>query len=171
MNMNLQHYIDQGGPIVLILMVMLALGFIIMLWKFLIILSYKFRKKDKCSECLKALPDFSDISVVELIVHDKMHSIEKGLESVKIIATVSPLLGLLGTVIGIYTAFVSIAQNGLSDPSYFADGISMAMITTIVGLIVAIPHYIGYNYLVNMMDKLELAFTQELYLHVKSTNA
>jgi len=54
---------------------------------------------------------------------------------------------------------------------FFADGISMAMITTIAGLIVAIPHYIGYNYLVSMMDKLELAFTQELYLHIKSKDA
>jgi biopolymer transport protein ExbB len=169
--MNLQHYIDQGGPIVIVLIVMLALGLIIMLWKFLIILSFKFKKQQKCSECIKVLPEFSDISIVELIVHDKMHSIEKGLESVKIIATISPLLGLLGTVIGIYTAFVSISVNGLENPAFFADGISMAMITTIAGLIVAIPHYIGYNYLVNMMDKLELAFTQELYLHVKSKDA
>nr|WP_321268402.1 MotA/TolQ/ExbB proton channel family protein [uncultured Sulfurimonas sp.] len=168
--MNIQQYIDQGGPIVMVLIAMLALGLIIMLWKFLIILSFMF-KKQKCSECIKVLPKFSDISVVELIVHDKMHSIEKGLESVKIIATVSPLLGLLGTVIGIYTAFVSISVNGLENPAFFADGISMAMITTIAGLIVAIPHYIGYNYLVNMMDKLELAFTQELYLYVKSKDA
>jgi len=168
--MNLQHYIDQGGPIVLVLLVMLAFGLTIMIWKFLIILSVKL-KKNRCTKCLELLPESSDISMVELIVHDKMHSLEKGLDTVKIIATISPLLGLLGTVIGIYAAFVSIAQHGLSDPSFFADGISMAMITTIAGLIVAIPHYIGYNYLVSMMDKLELAFTQELYLHIKSKDA
>jgi len=168
--MNLQHYINQGGPIVSVLTAMLALGLTIMLWKFLVILSVKF-KKNRCSQCIDLLPQTSDISMVELVVHDKMHALEKGLDTVKIIATISPLLGLLGTVIGIYTAFQGISQHGLGDPSYFADGISMAMITTIAGLIVAIPHYVGYNYLVGMMDKLELSFTQELYLYVKSENA
>lgn len=164
--MNISQYINQGGIIVYILIIMLGLGLTIMLWKFLVILSIKF-KKNRCERCLERLPNNSDISMVELFVHDRMHSLEMGLDTVKIIATTSPLLGLLGTVIGIYTAFQGISTHGLGDPSYFADGIAMAMITTIGGLIVAIPHYIGYNYLVGMMDKLELSFTQELYLKVK----
>lgn len=169
--MNLQHYIDQGGLIVTILIAMFVLGMTLMLWKFFVILYVKFKKKQSCKLYISALPKNSDIAMVELMVHDIMHSLERGLDTVKIIATISPLLGLLGTVIGIYTAFQGISQNGLGDPSYFADGISMAMITTIVGLIVSIPHYVGYNYLVSMMDKLELAYTQELYLHVKSDDA
>lgn len=169
--MNLQHYMDQGGPIVTILLVMFALGLTLMLWKFFVILYVKLKKKHYCETYIKELPRNSDIAMVELMVHDIMHSLEKGLDSVKIIATISPLLGLLGTVIGIYTAFQGISQNGLGDPSYFADGISMAMITTIAGLIVSIPHYVGYNYLISMMDKLELAYTQELYLHVKGGDA
>ena len=169
--MNLQHYINQGGPIVTILLVMFALGLTLMLWKFFVILYVKVKKRQYCEAYIKELPKNSDIAMVELMVHDIMHSLEKGLDTVKIIATISPLLGLLGTVIGIYSSFQGISQNGLGDPSYFADGISMAMITTIAGLIVAIPHYVGYNYLISMMDKLELAYTQELYLHVKSDNA
>jgi len=169
--MNLHQFIDQGGIIVLILIAMLGFGLIIMLWKFLILLSFMMKKKDRCKDCIEVLPQNSDISMVELVVHEKMHSLERGLESVKIIATISPLLGLLGTVIGIYTAFVSISVHGLGDPSFFADGISMAMITTIAGLIVAIPHYVGYNYLVAMMDKLELSFTQEIYTYVKLKDA
>lgn len=161
--MNIQHYIDQGGPIVLILLYMLAFGLSLILWKIVVLLIIKFKKDIKCPECQKILKDSSDISMVELVVHEKMHSLEKGLDTIKIIATVSPLLGLLGTVIGIYSAFVSISQNGLGDPTYFANGISMAMITTIAGLIVAIPHYIGYNYLVGMMDKLEATLTTQLY--------
>jgi biopolymer transport protein ExbB len=168
--MNLNQYINQGGVIVYILLGMLALGFSIMLWKIMVILLVKF-SKNRCKECIEILPKDSDISIVELIVHDKMHSLERGLDTVKIIATTSPLLGLLGTVIGIYIAFQGISQHGLGNPSYFADGIAMAMITTIGGLIVAIPHYVGYNYLVSMMDKLELSFTQELYSHVKNTDA
>ena len=169
--MNLHQFIDQGGVITLILIAMLGFGLIIMLWKFLILLSFMMKKEDRCKDCIEVLPQNSDISMVELIVHEKMHSLERGLESVKIIATISPLLGLLGTVIGIYIAFVSISVHGLGDPSFFADGISMAMITTIAGLIVAIPHYVGYNYLVAMMDKLELSFTQEMYTYVKLKDA
>ncbi len=169
--MNIQYYIDQGGIIVVVLIGMLGVGLTIMLWKLLVLLYVNFKKKKSCKLYIEDLPKNSDISIVELYVHDVMHSLERGLDTVKIIATISPLLGLLGTVIGIYSAFQGISQNGLGDPSYFAEGISMAMITTIAGLIVAIPHYVGYNYLVSMMDKLELVYTQELYTHIKSKNA
>ncbi|MEA3373811.1 MAG: MotA/TolQ/ExbB proton channel family protein [Campylobacterota bacterium] len=169
--MNLQNYIDQGGMIVLILIGMLGIGSVIMLWKFLTIGFIRFRGGHLCRECHKKLPPQSDIAMVELVVHDAMHTIEKGLSTVKIIATIAPLLGLLGTVIGIFTAFQGISEHGLGDPSYFAEGISMAMITTIAGLIVAIPHYVGYNYIVGMMDKLELAFTQELYTELRKSDA
>jgi len=169
--MNIQQYLDQGGPIVYALGVMLIIGLTLILWKFLVIMIISLKKEITCSKCLSDLPQNSDISMVELIIHDKMHSLERGLDTIKIIATISPLLGLLGTVVGIYGAFVGITQHGLGDPTHFANGISMAMITTIAGLIVAIPHYIGYNYLTGMMDKLELAFTRELYLHVKNNDA
>ncbi|MEA1891653.1 MAG: MotA/TolQ/ExbB proton channel family protein [Campylobacterota bacterium] len=169
--MNIQLYIDQGGIIVSVLLVMFALGVTLMIWKLLVIIYENYRKTFTCKSYIDELPRNSDIAMVELLVHDIMHSLERGLDTIKIIATISPLLGLLGTVIGIYSAFQGISQNGLGDPSYFADGISMAMITTIAGLIVAIPHYVGYNYLVSMMDKLELAYTQELYLYIKSDDA
>lgn len=168
---NINSYIEQGGVIVVILIVMFALGLTLILWKLFIIIAVKIKKESIYKKYASLLPQNSDITMVELVVHDLMHSLEKGLDTIKIIATVAPLLGLLGTVVGIYTAFVSIAQHGLGNPSYFADGISMAMITTIAGLIVAIPHYIGYNYIVGLMDKLELFFTAELYMRLKSENA
>jgi biopolymer transport protein ExbB len=169
--MNIQQYIDQGGIIVMVLIAMLGVGLTIMLWKLLVLLYVNLKKKKSCKLYIEDLPKNSDIAIVELYVHDIMHSLERGLDTVKIIATISPLLGLLGTVIGIYSAFQGISQNGLGDPSYFAEGISMAMITTIAGLIVAIPHYVGYNYLVSMMDKLELVYTQELYTYIKRNDA
>ena len=73
---------------------------------------------------------------------------EKGLATIKIIASISPLLGLLGTVLGVLVSFNKMSQAGLGDPSVFASGISMALITTVSGLIVSIPHYIGHSYLV-----------------------
>lgn len=81
--------------------------------------------------------------------------VEKGLNTIKIIASISPLLGLLGTVLGVLIAFQVMSQKGLSDPSYFAQGISMALITTVGGLLVAIPHFIGHSYLMGMLDDIE----------------
>ena len=53
-----------------------------------------------------------------------MNSVEKGLNTVKIIATISPLLGLLGTVLGVLLSFNKMASSGMGDPSVFASGIS-----------------------------------------------
>lgn len=169
--MNIERYIEQGGVIVLILLIMFGLGVVLILWKLFTIMLVKIKKENIYEKYASSLPANSDITIVELVVHDLMHSLERGLDTIKIIATIAPLLGLLGTVIGIYSAFVGISEHGLGDPSYFADGISMAMITTIAGLIVAIPHYIGYNYIVGMMDKLELYFTAELYTGIKGQDA
>ena len=84
-----------------------------------------------------------------------MCKLENGLNTIKIIAAISPLLGLLGTVIGVLMSFSQMAKGGMGDPSSFANGISLALITTVGGLIVAIPHYIGHNYLLGNLDELE----------------
>ena len=63
------------------------------------------------------------------------------------IGNISPLLGLLGTIIGMILAFESIATVGTGDPKVVADGISQALVTTASGLIVAIPTIVAYRYL------------------------
>ena len=88
-------------------------------------------------------------------VHEKIKELESGLNTVRIIATVSPLLGLLGTVIGILGSFENMAMKGFDDPTVFADDISLALITTIGGLIVAVPHLIGYNYFISSLYNIE----------------
>ena len=69
------------------------------------------------------------------------------------VSNVSPLLGLLGTILGMITAFESIAASGTGDPRVVAGGISEALITTATGLIVAIPALIFYRYLGSKADK------------------
>ena len=91
-----------------------------------------------------------------------VHRMESGLNTIKIIASIAPLLGLLGTVIGILSAFRVIADAGLSNPSLFAGGIAMALLTTVGGLIVAIPHFVGYNYLVSALDNYEIELEKRL---------
>lgn len=65
--------------------------------------------------------------------------------------SVSPLLGLLGTVLGVMNAFLGIASGGSGNISAVAPGVAEALITTVVGLFVAIPAVIAYNILVNRL--------------------
>jgi biopolymer transport protein TolQ len=69
-----------------------------------------------------------------------------GLPWLAIIATVSPLLGLMGTVVGVMDAFVGISVQGSANIAAVAPGIAEALITTVTGLAVAIPAVIGYNH-------------------------
>jgi biopolymer transport protein TolQ len=69
-----------------------------------------------------------------------------GLPWLATIATVSPLLGLMGTVVGVMDAFVGISVQGTANITAVAPGIAEALITTVTGLAVAIPAVIGYNY-------------------------
>jgi biopolymer transport protein ExbB len=84
-------------------------------------------------------------------------NLEKYLGILATIATVSPLLGLLGTVTGLIRAFMVIeAQAGLVNPGELAGGIWEALITTVAGLIVAIPSYLAYNYFVSRVNSIIL---------------
>ncbi len=80
--------------------------------------------------------------------------LERYIEVVGTIAAISPLLGLLGTVFGMINVFQDVADFGLGDPSVFANGIWEALITTAVGLSVAIPAFIFYKYLLARVDRL-----------------
>jgi len=76
-----------------------------------------------------------------------VHELERFLNSLGTIASISPLLGLLGTVTGIIRAFNAVMLGGMGDPRMLAGGISEALVTTAGGLAVAIPSFIAYRYL------------------------
>ncbi|MDX1454145.1 MAG: MotA/TolQ/ExbB proton channel family protein [Gammaproteobacteria bacterium] len=75
------------------------------------------------------------------------HELERYLNTLGTIAAISPLLGLLGTVVGMIKVFAAITVQGVGNPGVLAGGISEALITTAAGLAVAIPSLIGYRYL------------------------
>ena len=86
----------------------------------------------------------------ELVVQTEEASrsyLGKHLPVLNMIGNITPLLGLLGTIIGMILAFESIAAVGTGDPKVVADGISQALVTTASGLIVAIPTVVAYGYL------------------------
>ena len=79
-----------------------------------------------------------EYKMAEAILHERP-SIERGASSLKIIAMVAPLLGLLGTVVGMIMTFQAITIFGAGDPQTMAGGISSALVTTVLGLCVAVP--------------------------------
>lgn len=80
--------------------------------------------------------------------------IESGLTWISVFASTAPLLGLLGTVMGMIELFDVITMHGTSDPKLLAGGISIALVTTEAGLIVAIPLQLIHTFLTNMADSL-----------------
>ncbi|MFW6193242.1 MAG: MotA/TolQ/ExbB proton channel family protein [Gemmatimonadota bacterium] len=96
--------------------------------------------------------------VLEKEVSEERDDLAHGLSWLAIIGTVSPLLGLLGTVVGVMNSFIGISARGSANIAAVAPGIAEALITTVVGLAVAIPAVIAYNH---YASKLGL-FTSEL---------
>lgn len=91
--------------------------------------------------------------------------LERYLNTLGTIASITPLLGLLGTVIGMIKVFAVITSLGVGDPKILADGISEALITTAAGLSIAIPSVMFYRYLRGRVDELLLKMeAQAIYL-------
>jgi biopolymer transport protein ExbB len=84
----------------------------------------------------------------------EMSKLEKGLVVLATLTNVAPLLGFLGTVIGMILAFQSIEAAGEVEATLVAGGIKVALLTTAAGLVIAIPVSIGHNYFVAKIDGL-----------------
>lgn len=89
------------------------------------------------------------------------HEMNRFLTTLGTIAAITPLIGLLGTVVGMVRVFAAITNNGVGDPTVLADGISQALVTTAAGLSVAIPALIAYRSLRNHVDSLVVEMEQE----------
>lgn len=87
-----------------------------------------------------------ELRLLETIV-DEQQGLEKGLSMLKLLAALAPMLGLLGTVTGMIETFQVITQFGNGDPTVMAGGISMALVTTVLGLIAAMPLLLAHNVL------------------------
>ena len=98
---------------------------------------------------------------IEEVGHHVAHDLERFLNTLGTIASISPLLGLLGTVVGMIKVFAVITAQGVGDPSVLAEGISEALITTAVGLTVAIPSLMFYRYFRGRVDELVVTMEQE----------
>ena len=106
----------------------------------------------------QADPDTLELKLAEAIIKEKPR-LERFIPILKIIAVAAPLLGLLGTVIGMIVTFQSITLFGTEDPKLMAGGISQALVTTVLGLLVALPtiffHSINNSIAKNVLHILE----------------
>ena len=148
--------IQQGGFIGYIILIMGASGFIYAMIR-LINLTLTGQKMNAQMNSTVASADnplgrvfeaaekdkSEDTDNLELILDEaitrEVPALEKGLPMIKLLAAVAPLLGLLGTVTGMIATFQSISLFGTGDPKLMASGISQALVTTMLGLCVAIP--------------------------------
>jgi biopolymer transport protein ExbB len=98
---------------------------------------------------------------IEEVGRQVVHELERYLNTLGTIASITPLLGLLGTVIGMIKVFSAIVTAGVGNPAILASGISEALITTATGLSVAIPALMFYRYFSGKVEKLVIAMEEE----------
>lgn len=90
-----------------------------------------------------------------------VHELDRFIGALGTIASLSPLMGLLGTVLGMIRTFNAITSEGIGNPAALAGGIAEALITTAAGLTVAIPALIGYKYLRGKVEALVVQMEKE----------
>ena len=108
----------------------------------------------------RGLSKNDNVEAIKLAGRSEMKFLEKHLAFLEIIGVISPLLGLLGTVIGMVEIFAVISQMGVGQAAALSTGISKALITTVVGLIIAIPTIVAYGYFDRKVDSLTLKMEQ-----------
>ena len=110
--------------------------------------------KQELPRQLTAIESETIRSSMERVVNSEIHNLEDRMGLLSTLVSVSPFFGLLGTVWGVMGAFIGMAQKGSANIGAIAPGISGALLTTVIGLVVAIPSLIGYNLLNNSIKSL-----------------
>lgn len=98
-------------------------------------------------------PELAQKEVLKDAANQEVPKLERNVSALGTIAHIAPLLGLLGTVTGTMEAFGVLGRFGaVADPSILAKGVSEALVTTVAGIVVAVPAVIFYNYLVTKVN-------------------
>ena len=110
----------------------------------------------------KDLPRENLESKIEEKASEVQHSLERNLTMLGTLATISPLLGLLGTVVGMITAFTGLSEVTGANPDILAEGISQALITTAFGLFIAVPGLVMHKYFEQKISHLLINLQAEI---------
>ena len=148
--------VQQGGEVGYIILALAVIGILLAVWRIIVLLGEKARvmkqmKSDTADEgnslgrvmAVYNANKGSDTETLELHLGEaiaaEIPKLTRGIGWIKIISVVAPLLGLLGTVTGMIDVFETMSLFGTGDPKLMAGGISQALITTVLGLVAAIP--------------------------------
>lgn len=159
---TLKERIDQGGSVGYVILALGVIGTLLALFcgARLSLIGGSMRKQLKSDQIIKGNPigemlgayqahrgdNIEDLeSKLDEIILRNVPKFEKGISIIKLIASVAPLLGLLGTVVGMIATFQAITLFGTGDPKLMAGGISEALVTTMQGLVVAVPMLFLYT--------------------------
>lgn len=172
------EHLETGGFVMYPLLIVSVMMFFLVVKKFVEIRDFT-RGDRPVSECLQSIgkPEFMaapwqreiigefflkrtfddvlDNSILEVLKLRQMRFIMGSVKSIAVLASVAPLLGLLGTVSGMITTFMVIATSGTGDAKALASGISEALITTQTGLVVAVPGLFLASFLRRRSNNLE----------------
>jgi biopolymer transport protein ExbB len=155
---------EDGGPVGMVIIGVGIFGLLLCFWKALVLYTTggRMSKQLKSTDANKGNPlgrvmaiysdnTETDIETLELKLDEAIlresAPLETGLSFIKVLYVVAPLLGLLGTVVGMIATFQMITLFGTGDPRMMAGGISTALVTTVLGLVVAIPLTIFHAFL------------------------
>ena len=167
---RIQQLIDIGGPVVVLLLVLSIIAVAMVLFKLWQFKSLKLgtekglhtietlavRLKRQHSDRDSSRSDIEDVLAVS--ANAQIKTLQRGFRVLDTIAQLAPLIGLFGTVLGMITAFQALQQSGNSvDPSILAGGIWVALLTTAVGLAVAMPTSIALTYFESRVERHQLA--------------
>tara|TARA_B110001450_G_scaffold58608_1_gene55305 strand:+ start:211 stop:1593 length:1383 start_codon:yes stop_codon:yes gene_type:complete len=179
--------INQGGFVGYIILIILALGSVMGIIQFQFLY-----KESKSIENELQSGDFSNDSILgklhnifsshagdnpeeleaqlEDVLAKATPPLEKNLSIIKLLAAVAPLLGLLGTVVGMIETFQAITLFGTGDPKLMAGGISQALVTTMLGLIAAVPLLFIHNLLDSRSRSISQIYEEQAIGYVASTS-
>ena len=175
---NLFERVSQGGIIGYFILFLFLCGLILSGKKYLKLQSQKqlLEQQMQSKEILKNNPLGEIIQTfmeskeekqeslelkMEEIITQKVSHLREGLSAIKLLASIAPLLGLLGTVTGMIATFQSITLFGTGDPKLMAGGISQALVTTALGLVAAIPLVFIHNFLSSKASTLTRIYEEQ----------
>ena len=162
---GLSERIQQGALVGYIIITIGVIGLLLAAWRLVVLfgISAKVKKQQQSPDSpaednplgrvlntYRSLPTPLDVDALEAKMDEavlrELPALERGQTIIKLFAAIAPLLGLLGTVTGMIATFQAITNFGTGDPKLMAAGISQALITTVLGLIAAIPLLLAHNW-------------------------
>jgi biopolymer transport protein ExbB len=178
-------YLYQGGSVIVPLIFVSVWMWYLIIKKLCILNYWKKQRGKNSNEIQSVMADFKNHKtpdpkinkrLLETLVKKRQNNIEHHVQTIFVLAAIAPLLGLLGTVTGMISTFEAISRFGTANARAMAAGISEALITTQIGLIVAVPGlFMGHiirrktDVIQNQMDGFFLNMEHKMFFTTKLT--